>query len=88
MGKFDDLPEVRRQGLEKMEQVYGFEMNDTDGDFLRYTAEHLFGDPAILRRDMVGQDMLSRTDDGSVYRRNERRPPAEALALIRAVSRR
>jgi len=54
----------------------------------RLKAEHLFGDPAILRRDMVGQDMLSRTDDGSVYRRNERRPPAEALALIRAVSRR
>lgn len=44
MGKFDDLPESRRTGLEKMEHVYGFEMNDMDGDFFRYTVEHLFGD--------------------------------------------
>ena len=43
-GKFDDLPEIRRKGLEKMEQVYGFEMSDGDGDFFRYTVEHLFGD--------------------------------------------
>jgi 4-carboxymuconolactone decarboxylase len=43
-GKFDDLPEVRRRGLEKMEQVYGFEMSDGEGDFFRYTADHLFGD--------------------------------------------
>ncbi len=28
MSKFDDLPEARRRGLEKMEQVYGFEMTD------------------------------------------------------------
>ena len=27
-GKFDDLPEARRKGLEKMEEVYGFEMTD------------------------------------------------------------
>ncbi|MCL2541392.1 MAG: carboxymuconolactone decarboxylase family protein [Nocardioidaceae bacterium] len=44
MGRFDDLPEVRRRGLEKMEQVYGFEMSDGDGDFFRYTADHLFGE--------------------------------------------
>lgn len=44
MAKFDDLPEQRRRGLEKMEQVYGFEMSDGDGDFFRYTVEHLFGD--------------------------------------------
>lgn len=44
MGKFDDLPEIRRKGLEKMEEVYGFEMSDGDGDFFRYTADHLFGD--------------------------------------------
>jgi len=54
-GKFDDLPEVRRKGLEKMEQVYGFEMNDMDGDFFRYTADHLFGDiwqrPGLTDRD-------------------------------------
>jgi 4-carboxymuconolactone decarboxylase len=54
-GKFDDLPELRRKGLEKMEQVYGFEMTDGEGDFFRYTADHLFGDiwqrPGISDRD-------------------------------------
>ena len=44
MGKFDDLPEVRRKGLAKMEEVYGFEMGDGEGDFFRYTADHLFAD--------------------------------------------
>jgi 4-carboxymuconolactone decarboxylase len=55
MGKFDDLPDVRRRGLEKMEQVYGFEMTDGEGDFFRYTADHLFGDiwqrPGLSDRD-------------------------------------
>jgi 4-carboxymuconolactone decarboxylase len=55
MSKFDDLPEDRRRGLEKMEQVYGFEMADGDGDFFRYTADHLFGDiwhrPGLSDRD-------------------------------------
>jgi 4-carboxymuconolactone decarboxylase len=49
MGRFDDLPEARRRGLEKMEEVYGFEMTDGTGDFFRYTAEHLFGD--VWRRE-------------------------------------
>jgi 4-carboxymuconolactone decarboxylase len=53
--KFAGLPEVRRRGLEKMEQVYGFEMNDMDGDFFRYTADHLFGEiwqrPGLSDRD-------------------------------------
>ena len=55
MGKFDDLPEARRRGLEKMEQVYGFEMTDGEGDFFGYTADHLFGDiwnrPGLSDRD-------------------------------------
>jgi 4-carboxymuconolactone decarboxylase len=55
MGRFDDLPEQRRRGLEKMEQVYGFEMTDGQGDFFRYTADHLFGDiwqrPGLSDRD-------------------------------------
>ena len=54
-GKFDDLPELRRKGLEKMEQVYGFDMADGDGDFFRYTADHLFADiwnrPGLSDRD-------------------------------------
>ena len=54
-GKFDELPEQRRRGLEKMEQVYGFEMSDGEGDFFRYTADHLFADiwsrPGLSDRD-------------------------------------
>ncbi|KAB2808491.1 carboxymuconolactone decarboxylase family protein [Pimelobacter simplex] len=55
MGKFDDLPETRRRGLEKMEQVYGFDMSDGTGDFFRYTADHLFAEiwerPGLTDRD-------------------------------------
>ncbi|QIK75844.1 carboxymuconolactone decarboxylase family protein [Nocardioides piscis] len=55
MGKFDDLPEARRRGLEKMEEVYGFEMTDGEGDFFALTADHLFGDiwqrPGLSDRD-------------------------------------
>lgn len=55
MSKFDDLPEVRRRGLERMEEVYGFEMTDGKGDFFRYTADHLFADiwnrPGLSDRD-------------------------------------
>lgn len=53
--KFADLPEIRRRGLLKMEQVYGFDMTDGEGDFFRYTADHLFGDiwtrPGLSDRD-------------------------------------
>ena len=54
-GKFDDLPEIRRRGLERMEEVYGFEMTDGTGDFFGYTADHLFADiwnrPGLTDRD-------------------------------------
>lgn len=54
-GKFDDLPEDRRRGLERMEEVYGFEMTDGTGDFFGYTADHLFADiwnrPGLSDRD-------------------------------------
>ncbi len=53
--KFDGLPEQRAKGLRKMEEVYGFDMTDGDGDFFRYTADHLFGDiwhrPGLSDRD-------------------------------------
>ncbi|UDY22231.1 carboxymuconolactone decarboxylase family protein [Nocardioides sp. Kera G14] len=53
--KFEDLPELRAQGLRTMEKVYGFEMSDGEGDFFRYTADHLFGDiwnrPGLSDRD-------------------------------------
>lgn len=55
MGKFDDLPEQRRRGLEKMEEVYGFEMTDGAGDFFAITADHLFAEiwkrPGLSDRD-------------------------------------
>ncbi len=53
--KFADLPEVRARGLRTMEEVYGFDMSDGEGDFFRYTADHLFADiwnrPGITNRD-------------------------------------
>jgi len=41
------------------------------------------GDPALLRRSMVHAGLVSRTDDCRDYRRVERLPTPEALALIR-----
>ena len=55
MGKFDDLPYKRRVGLEKMEEVYGFDMTDGAGDFFGITADHLFAEiwtrPGLSDRD-------------------------------------
>ena len=48
---------------------------------------HLFGDPAILRRSLVSAGLVSRTLDCRDYRRIERQPPPEALALIRRLGR-
>lgn len=49
---------------------------------------HGFGDPALIRRDMIGLGLLTRSPDGRDYRRREIAPPAEALALIRHITRR
>lgn len=53
--KIEGLPEPRRKGLARMEEVYGFEMSDGEGDFFRYTADHLFADiwnrPGLTDRD-------------------------------------
>ena len=47
--------EVRKRGLDKMSEVYGWEMQDGEGDFFRLTADHLFGDiwqrPGLSDRD-------------------------------------
>lgn len=46
----DDRPETpspaerRARGLERMGEVYNFEVTDGPGDFFGYTVEHLFGD--------------------------------------------
>lgn len=37
-------PEKRRAGLEKMAEVYGWEVSDGEGDFFGYTVEHLFAE--------------------------------------------
>ena len=71
MGKFDDLPEARRKGLERMEQVYGFEMTDGTGDFFGYTADQLFADiwnrPGLTDRDrrlfLIGMLVGQRAND-------------------------
>jgi 4-carboxymuconolactone decarboxylase len=56
----NEISETRREGLRRMEQVYGFEMAGSDpggaeGDFFRYTADHLFADiwnrPGLSDRD-------------------------------------
>lgn len=46
-------------------------------------ADHLFADPALLRRELYDNHLVSRTPDCREYRRIEKRPPDEALALIR-----
>jgi hypothetical protein len=49
-------------------------------------ANHLFGDHALLRRELCNHDLLTRTADGREYRRVERQPSPEALALIRQLA--
>lgn len=49
-------------------------------------AAHLFGDHALLRRELINYQMVSRTQDCRDYRRIEQRPPVDAIALIRHLS--
>lgn len=49
-------------------------------------AAHSFGDHAILRRSLVDARMLARTTDGRTYRRIEKMPPPDAIALLAAIS--
>ena len=51
----------------------------------RLATEHLFGDPATLRRTMVSCGLLSRQRDGSDYKRIEQEPPGEAKAVMRVL---
>ena len=44
---------------------------------------HLFGDPALLRRDLVDLGLMRRNRDGSDYRRVEKGPPPELALLLR-----
>jgi hypothetical protein len=47
---------------------------------------HDFGDHALIRRAMVDEGLVSRTPDCRAYRRIEKKPPGEALALIRRLA--
>ncbi len=40
----DEAPgEVRKRGLKRMSEVYGWEMSDGPGDFFAHTADQVFG---------------------------------------------
>jgi len=43
---------------------------------------HLFGDAAMLRRDLFDSRLVQRTRDGREYRRIEQKPPAELKLLL------
>ena len=49
------MDELRRKGLAKMNEVYGWEMPDLPGDYFALTADHLFADiwsrPGLSMRD-------------------------------------
>ncbi|BBD07309.1 DUF2087 domain-containing protein [Desulfovibrio ferrophilus] len=45
--------------------------------------QHLFGDYALLRRELVDRGLVTRTADGREYRRIERQPSAEAIELLK-----
>lgn len=49
------MNERRERGLEKMRQVYGFDVQDGPGDFFATTVDHLFADiwnrPELSTRD-------------------------------------
>ncbi len=49
------MDELRKKGLDKMNEVYGWEMPDMPGDYFALTADHLFGTiwtrPGLSMRD-------------------------------------
>ena len=50
-----DRKELRRKGLDKMKEVYGWEIPDLPGDYFALTVDHLFADiwsrPGLAMRD-------------------------------------
>ena len=92
-GTFDGLPPQRRIGLEKMEQVYGFDMTDGTGDFFAYTADHLFADiwtrPGLSDRDrrllLIGL-LAGSAAVTSAFRRPLRRGRLAAGAAVTALA--
>ena len=39
-----EMSDQRRKGLDKMAEVYGFDLSDGPGDYFAHTADHLFGE--------------------------------------------
>jgi hypothetical protein len=59
----------------------------TEGDVNRVLQDGAtFGDHVLLRRSLIDARLVSRSQDGAVYRRIEQTPPPEALGLIHAVA--
>ena len=48
-------------------------------------ALHAFGDPALLRRDLVEAGLVARSRDGTEYTRLPRDPPPEVAAFLAAL---
>ena len=50
-----DADDVRRRGLDKMNEVYGWQMPDQPGEYFALTVDHLFADiwsrPGLSMRD-------------------------------------
>jgi hypothetical protein len=67
---------------EKFSDCFGFTEKEVD-HLLK--DNHLFGDHTLLRRWLCDYGMMNRTVDCREYRRVEKRPPVEALELIRHV---
>jgi 4-carboxymuconolactone decarboxylase len=77
--------ELRRRGLARMSEVYGWDVQDGPGDFFRYTADHLFADiwnrPGLSTRDRrllligllagTGQDDVLGIQVPAAYRNGE-----------------
>jgi len=54
------------------------------GEFLNTL--HLFGDAALLRRDLFDLGLVTRKRDGSDYRRIEKKPPPELKLLSQRIA--
>src|SRR6476660_8761499 len=64
------MDELRRKGLEKMNEVYGWEMPNIEGDpYFDLTVDHLFGDiwsrPGLSMRDKRIMTLTAVTAAGS-----------------------
>lgn len=62
------------------------DLSETDVNAI-LQAGHSFGDHALLRRSLIDHKLVARTRDGKTYRRIEKPPNADALALLQAVQR-